>query len=339
MVTRIEGGVLAVTWVPREAVEGPARLPFQLGLVRFDEPPPDMLDDPRSFLRAGGFTVANDLRAWIEVEDGRVRAHGIAGGVVVGGVERTVTETVTFAQHAFPVLRPEPEVAEDYVRFVQTAGASTGLAAPRRLGPRGDAHVSAPPAWTTLVLTIRADGTSDHELIGASAFPRHWLYDGAGRLRAKTAVIEFDDWFYRDAGRVSPWGGVDTPALVAAAESALERRLSGVIVGSDPPFRRLRPGEELARQGDPGGELFLIFDGVLEVERDGETIARLGPGAVVGEGALLAGGVRSATLRALTAVRVATVPGDLIDREALAELAAGRLEGGGDASRVPGTFA
>ena len=322
--TRVSGAVLAVTWIPREAVEGPARLPFRLGLAHFDEPPPERIEDKASFLEQGAFTFANDVRAWIDVQDGAIVDHGAGGGVVLGSRVRAETEGVMFARQTFPVLRPDPQVQADRVRFVQTGGGSTGLAAPRRLGPRGDAHVGAPPAWTTVALTLHSDGRTEHELIGASAFPRHWLFDDGGHLRAKTALIEFDDWFYRDAERSTPWGGIDTPALVATAESALERRLSQAIIGTDPPFRRLRRGEELVRQGDEGGELFLLFDGVLEVERDGEVIARLGPGAVVGEAALLSGGARNATLRAVTPVRVAAVPGDRIDREALAALSAQR---------------
>jgi hypothetical protein len=323
---RVEGAVLAVTWVPREAVEGPARLPFQLGLVRFDLPPPDRIDDLDAFLASDAFTFANSLRAWIEVDDGRIVRHGVDGGFVPGACARSdvPVDGVGFVNPSYPVLRPDPEVGTDRARFVQTVGGATGLAAPRRLGPRGSAHIGAPPAWTTLTLTLHADGRVEHELVGASPFPRHWLYDATGLLRAKTALIEFDDWFYRDASRGTPWGGVDTPALVAAAESALERKLSAIIVGSDPPFRRLRRGEELVREGEEGGELFLLFDGVLEVERDGAVIAQLGPGAIVGEAALLSGGRRTATLRAVTPVRVAVVPHDRVDRDALVSLAASR---------------
>jgi CRP-like cAMP-binding protein len=60
------------------------------------------------------------------------------------------------------------------------------------------------------------------------------------------------------------------------------------------------------------------------VEIDGRTVTELGPGAVVGEVAVLAGGRRTATLRAVTVCRVAAVPGDRIDRAALAELARNR---------------
>jgi hypothetical protein len=73
-------------------------------------------------------------------------------------------------------------------------------------------------------------------------------------------------------------------------ETALERELSQVIVGAAPHWIRLRKGATLVAQGDPGHELYLLFDGVLAVEIDGVTVTELGPGAVVGEVALLEGG-------------------------------------------------
>jgi CRP-like cAMP-binding protein len=79
----------------------------------------------------------------------------------------------------------------------------------------------------------------------------------------------------------------------------------------------------LVRQGEPGDELFLLLDGVLEVFVDGEPVAELGPGAVGGERALLEGGTRTSTLRALTKVRVAVADADQMDLAALRELARG----------------
>jgi CRP-like cAMP-binding protein len=108
----------------------------------------------------------------------------------------------------------------------------------------------------------------------------------------------------------------------------MERDLSLLILGTDPPFVKLLPGETLVEQGAPGEELFLLFDGVLAVERDGETIAEVGPGAILGEMALLEGGRRTATLRAVTACRVAIVPSDRVDRRRLEELAGGRNQDG-----------
>jgi len=52
-------------------------------------------------------------------------------------------------------------------------------------------------------------------------------------------------------------------------------------------------------------------------------VAEVGPGAILGERALLEGGTRTATLMARTKCRVAVAPGDSVDRAALAELSEG----------------
>jgi CRP-like cAMP-binding protein len=63
---------------------------------------------------------------------------------------------------------------------------------------------------------------------------------------------------------------------------------------------------------------------VLRVEVDGTPVAEVGPGAILGEMALLHEGTRMATLRAVTPCRVAVVPKHQIDRQALEEVAKGR---------------
>jgi len=63
---------------------------------------------------------------------------------------------------------------------------------------------------------------------------------------------------------------------------------------------------------------------VLAVDVDGEEVAEIGPGAIVGERALLEGGTRTATLRARTPARIAVIPGELIDRQELEDLSATR---------------
>jgi CRP-like cAMP-binding protein len=112
---------------------------------------------------------------------------------------------------------------------------------------------------------------------------------------------------------------------VIAVESAFEGQLSVAVIDSKPRFRRLQAGRTLVEQGDSGDELFLLFDGVLWVEIDGKPVAEVGPGAIVGELALLREGRRMATLRAVTPCRVAVVPKDRIDRQALEEIAKGRM--------------
>ena len=57
-------------------------------------------------------------------------------------------------------------------------------------------------------------------------------------------------------------------------------------------------GKVLMREGEFGSEMFVISSGTLAVERDGREVARLGPGSVVGEIALLSEGPRTATVTA-----------------------------------------
>jgi CRP-like cAMP-binding protein len=204
--------------------------------------------------------------------------------------------------------------------------------------------------------------------------------------------------------RHRPWADHQPPTPVTTAQTAPERQLSRQLIDAGPSVRRLRRGATVVKQGTPGSELFLLLEGTLAVEVDGERVGEVGPGAILGELAALqhdvmvvgviparvrdrAGllatlcatlgvnpyrvaarldqwrfgptvaltaaqlpveqfrqvqprlatveglicvrhpglvGRRTATLRAVTSCRVAVVPGSVLDREALAELAEGR---------------
>jgi CRP-like cAMP-binding protein len=76
---------------------------------------------------------------------------------------------------------------------------------------------------------------------------------------------------------------------------------------------------------------------VLSVEVDGEPLAEVGPGAILGERAGLAGGVRTSTLRALTKAKVAVVRPDQLDPDALAELESGHRREETRTASEPGT--
>jgi hypothetical protein len=326
---RVEGSVTAISWIPSEAIEGLPKLPFELGVGHYDEPPPDRLEsgDLGRLRDADRFREANELNAWIEVEDGAIVDAGYGGGGLVGSTTfRLGPKAIVVPGVAFEVLRPEPEVSRDRVRFVQTVGGRAGFPAPRLVkgGPRFRIHSAT--AWTTLALTLHADGLIEHELVGASPFPRHWIYDHEGNLAQKSGTVDFKTWYRESHGDNTPWGDEESEAVVAAAETALERELSRTLISGDAklPRRKLEEGEVLVEQGAPGDDLYLLIDGVLAVEVDGEEVAEMGPGTMLGERASLEGGVRTATLRALTPCRVAVIASELVGEGELATLAADR---------------
>ena len=225
------------------------------------------------------------------------------------------------------MLRTEPEISGDSARFVQTVGGRAGFPAPRLVkgGPLFRIHSAT--AWTTLALTLHTDGRVEHEVVGASPFPRHWIYDSDGNLAGKSGIVDFKTWYRESHGDNTPWGDEESPALVAAAETALERQLSASLLGGDEKLDRrdLGEGDVLVTQGAEGGDtLYLILDGVFGVEVDGEKVAEMGPGTIVGERAALEGGVRTATLRALTRCRVVVIPAELVGEAELATIAADR---------------
>jgi CRP-like cAMP-binding protein len=90
--------------------------------------------------------------------------------------------------------------------------------------------------------------------------------------------------------------------------------------GARPEIRRLRAGTVLAEQGQPGREIYLLLDGIVAVSVDGTELAELGPGAIMGERAVLEHGLRTATLRAATDCVVAATDAGNVDRERLQEL-------------------
>jgi len=328
---RFEKSVTAISWIPSEAIAGMPKLPFELGIGHYDEPPPDQLapGDLERLRDEDRFREANFLKAWVEVEDGKIVDHGYSGGGLVGSTTfKLGPKSIVVPGVAFETLRgDDTEANSEKVRFVQTVGGRAGFPAPRRVSGRPLFRIHSATAWTTLALTINADGSYEHELVGASPFPRHWIYDDSGTLTHKSGTVDFKTWYREAHGERTPWGEEDSPAVVAAAETELERRLSAEVLGGEGKVqrRKLNEGETLVEQGDVGADLYVLLDGVLVVEADGEQIAEVGPGTILGEMALLEEDrKRTATLRAQTPSRVAVVPGDAIDREALAELASGR---------------
>jgi hypothetical protein len=321
---RHRSSITSLSWIPSEAVEGSTRLAFDAGLAHYDDPPPEIIEDVHALCAEDRFRFANVLSAWIETDDsGRITDFGNEGGGLMGSTSvRLGPLTRTFEAIGLPDIVKQPEKGDGWVKFVQTAGGRTGVPAPRRVRRRPFVQWQAPLVWTTLSLTLHADGKAEGSLTGASRFPRHWVYADDGQLSHKSGLADFKDWYRKSFGRHTPWGDTDSAALVTAVETALERSLSAQIMrgGAKPAIRRIKAGATLVKQGEQGSEIFLVLDGVLRVEEDGRRLAEYGPGALLGERAHLEGGERTSTLVAVTPCRVAAVEAKALDRGALQEI-------------------
>jgi hypothetical protein len=317
----------SISWIPSEAIPmSLVKIPIILGVGHYDAPPPDRLDDLNALHTAGAFRFANALRAWIEVDGDEIIDAGYEGeGLMSSTVANLGVRSLEFKPVAFPDIRREPEHGDGWVRFTQTTGGRTGSPMPRTVNRPPFLQVTSPTVWTTLSLTLHSDGRSEHEVVGASPFPRHWFYDTAGELVQKSGFANYKGWADEMSVDNSPWSDKDHELLVSEVETSLERRLSTLIMqgGARPELRRLDEGSHLTEQGAEGDEMYLLLDGMLLVEVDGEPVAEVGPGTILGERAILEGGRRTSTLRALTPIKVAVATADQIDRQALTELAEG----------------
>ncbi len=80
--------------------------------------------------------------------------------------------------------------------------------------------------------------------------------------------------------------------------------------------RRVDPGKDVFREGDPGDAVYLIVKGSVVVFTGGDgtrperVLSELGAGACIGEMAVLDASPRSATVRALERTRTLRVPGE-----------------------------
>ena len=322
---RFESSVTSVSWIPSESVSGPIKAGFVVRMAHYDDPPPDVIESLDDLNAAGKFRFANHLAAWIEVADGRVVDAGYSGRGYISFTRLAwgPRREMRFQAAEFPELRATPEITATGARFSQTIGGRTGAPLPRPVTGKPFVQWVAPTVWTTLALTIGTDGSASGELTGASPFPRHWVYNHEGQLVAKSGLANFRDWSHAKHDQPSPWGQEDSRPLVTVAESALERQLSATIMrgGAKPAVRKLPADALLTEQGEPGDDIYLLLDGVLSVWVDGAQVGEVGPGAVIGERALLEHGRRTATLRAVTDCVVAVAANDQIEQDTLASLA------------------
>ena len=313
-----------LSWIPPTAVEGVFSLPFGLGVAHYDKPPPDQLPDVEVLLSADAIRFANQLHAWIEVEDGRVTSYGMSGQGRLGSTTvRLRAHGLTFAGVALPDLAPSPQAHRDRVVFTRTAGGHTGAPVPRAVTRPPFWRLTAPVAWTTITLTMHADGTSAAQLAAASPFPRHFLYDSAGRLTHKSALIEYMDWIRQSGHGDNPWTGGGTPVPVTAVRGPAERSLgNAMLVSGDFRQHALPRGTLLSERPIADSEVHLLLDGLLIIEIDGQPAVEVGPGAIFDPSMRTPYSKEHVTVRARTLSRLAVMPRVQLDNQALLRVAA-----------------
>jgi hypothetical protein len=321
---RYQATATCLSWIPPTAVKGVFSLPFGLSIAHYDQPPPDELPDIDALLSADAIRFANQLHAWIETDGGQIISHGMSGGGRLGSTTvRLRSHGLTFAGVALPDLTPPPEVHRDRVRFTQTAGGHTGAPVPRAVAHAPFWQLTAPIAWSTITLTLRSDGSSTSEIAAASPFPRHYLYDSGGRLTHKSALIRYKDWIRRSELHGSPWAGGGGPVPVARVRAAAERSLAdAILVAGDYRQHGLPEGAMLSERPIADTEVHLLLDGLLLIEIDHQPAAEAGPGAIFDPAMRTPYSKQHVTVRARTPCRLAVLPRDQLDSQALLGVAA-----------------
>jgi CRP-like cAMP-binding protein len=100
------------------------------------------------------------------------------------------------------------------------------------------------------------------------------------------------------------FGDLDSDGLAAVGSAAVEVEFPGERV--------------IARQGEIGTGLFIVTTGTVRVVRDGQVVARLGPGEFFGELSVLDGAPRNASVVAdgpVTCLALATWDAERVMRE------------------------
>ena len=326
---RIEPASPSVSWIPSDLIEGMGKMATRMKLAHHDPPPPDALgaESCRSHsleLRADDrFRFANHLRA---VDRGRRRRqHHRLRLLRRRHDRRDDGRSRCRARSRIPAVKlPDRRTDAEATTPSRCGSRRPPAAAPacRCRAPSAAAVRAVPRA--DRVDHARADDLRRRPPRGQDR-RRVRLSPALGLRRRRTARRQerrrrLQGLDERAFGKHTPWGDEDSPALVTEVEtrSSASCRTRSCAAAPSPRSARVKEGTTLVEQGDAtGDELFLLLDGVLVVEVDGEPLAELGPGAVLGERAVLEGGRRTATLRAVTDCKVAAVPVDQIDPQRL----------------------
>jgi MFS family permease len=214
------------------------------------------------------------------------------------------TETISLLFWGLPIaiigVFPLPEVALAAMVLIGVANATYDTAL-YTIFQRGSTNEERAPVMSFLEAVIGL-GTVSGSLLAPVLLifgNREALVAGGALLPILAAIIY---WRIGHAERVIVVNEdlVDllrkVPEFAELPLTAVERLVEGLVPVTAPA------GSALMTQGEPGDRFVVIATGEIEVIVDGRPIRRLGPGAGVGEIALLRRSPRTATVRAVTDV-------------------------------------
>ena len=185
---RHQSSITSLSWIPSEAIEGSQRLAFDAGMAHYDDPPPEVIEDLEALRAADRFRFANELTAWVEVDDaGQIRDFGQGGGGLMGSTTVRVGPVArTFEAVGLPDIVPKPS-RRRRLGSASPRRSAVAPACPRRVACAGARWCSGRRRcmWTTLSLTLHAEEQAKGEMTGHSRFPRHWVFGADGQPDAQ----------------------------------------------------------------------------------------------------------------------------------------------------------
>ncbi len=306
---RVEGSVTAISWIPSEAIEGLPKLPFEVGVGHYDEPPPDKLSpgDLGRLRDADRFREANELRG-VDRSRGR-RDRRRTATTAAGWSDRRRSASgrrrsssrgpVRGSPHRAGDLRRQRPVRPDRGRTCRLSGAAAGegpaaVPYPLRHGV-DDACVDAARGRSRRARARRRESVPAPLDLRQRGRPR-----GEERHRRLQDVVSGVARRQHAVGRRRVGSGRrgrrERPRARAVADAPLGRR--------EAHRAEARRGRGTRRRRARGRTRSTSSSTASSASRSmASRSPRWGRERWSGERALLEGGVRTATLRALTPIR------------------------------------
>ena len=221
-----------------------------------------------------------------------------------------------------------------------------------------DGNISPPTAQHAL----RQAKTCAENIVACyrGAAKKHFRFTGLGKLGSlgrRSAVAEVFGFRFKGLFAWLLWRGVYVTKfpgfdgqlrLIAdwILDVFLPRDITQLRLFHDEAVHRehFEPGETVFANGDFGDKVYFTINGEADVERDGVMVARLHPGDVFGEAALISNQPRNATIRATAALDTIAVSREAFQEllmhlpglnDTMQELMSGRTHQNGESARSP----